>query len=231
MQRFEVIQPFLDLNKNSRYLEIGVEGGTTFHLINAEKKVAVDPIFRFNVPKNRITNSIEYHEITSDQYFGSISIDEKFDVIFVDGLHTNEQTTRDVLNAVEHLSANGVILIDDVIPSSYAASLEMQSDTAFYRELMELEKFDGDNWMGPVFRVVYFIAAFMQSFDYATIRENHGQTVMWRSIRSQPDCTDLTLEQIARMPFIDMLHRMEVLKVRPYPDILSHIASLAKMPK
>lgn len=223
MQRFEVLQPLINLFKDPKYLEIGVEGGITFHLVKAAKKIAVDPIFRFDVPEPRITDSVEYHEVTSDAYFGSLKRSDKFDVIFVDGLHTNEQTLRDLLNAIEHLSEDGVVVIDDVLPSSYAASLDVQADAEFFRNTVNRERFDGDNWMGPVYRVVYFIATFMQSFRYATITENHGQTILWRSIRPSPDGEDRTLESIARLSFIEMLHSMEVMNIMPYADILAEI--------
>lgn len=58
MLRSEVLQPLIDLSKRKRYLEIGVEGGITFQAICAEKKVAVDPIFRFDLPSERFTREI-----------------------------------------------------------------------------------------------------------------------------------------------------------------------------
>jgi hypothetical protein len=218
--RSEVLQPFIDLSAKRRYLEIGVEAGTTFHTLRAAKKVAVDPIFRFNVPEPRLTSSVEYQEVTSDEYFGALSRDEKFDVIYVDGLHTVEQTLRDLLNAVEHLDSDGVIVVDDVIPSSWGASLDLQSDAAFVRDKLATEKFDGENWMGPVFRVVYFVASVMQSFDYATIQDNHGQLVMWRGPRREVYRPDMTLDQIARVDFLDILKDMSVFRVMPHAEIM-----------
>lgn len=220
MLRSEVLQPFIDLSAGKRYLEIGVEAGTTFHTLRATKKVAVDPIFRFDVPEPRLTSAVEYQEVTSDAYFGALSRDEKFDVIYVDGLHTVEQTLRDMLNAVEHLAPEGVIVVDDVIPSSWGASLDLQSDAAFVREKLATEKFDGENWMGPVFRVVYFVASVMQAFDYATIQDNHGQLVMWRSPRREVYRPEMTLDEISSVDFLDILKDMSVFRVMPHAEIM-----------
>jgi hypothetical protein len=94
--RDAVLQGLLALFAAPSYLEIGVSKGVTFHRIQARRKVAVDPRFRFDVAAARKENpSASYHEVPSDVYFGTI-VDpgERFDVIYLDGLHTAEQTLR-----------------------------------------------------------------------------------------------------------------------------------------
>lgn len=221
MLRSEVLQPFIDISDNKTYLEVGVEGGTTFHAIKASKKVAVDPIFRFDVPTPRLSSAVEYHEVTSDAYFGKLKLSEKFDVIYLDGLHTVEQTLRDLLNAIEHLGPEGVIVIDDVLPTSWAASLDLQADATFVRSQLSTERFDGDNWMGPVFRLVYFVATFMQSFDYATLQENHGQLVMWRSVREGVNDPHLTVERLSRIEFLEVLKDKSDFRLMPHAEIMN----------
>lgn len=229
MLRSDVIQPFIDLSESKAYLEVGVEAGGTFHALRASKKVAVDPIFRFDVPSPALTSSFEYHEITSDDYFGRTPLSEKFDVIYLDGLHTVEQTLRDLLNAIERLRPNGVIVIDDVVPTSWAASLDLQGEAAFVRDLLPSERWDGANWMGPVFRLVFFIETFMQSFDFATVQDNHGQLIMWRSVRKRVSNQDMHLEQVARIEFIDLLKDKRPLRIMPHSEILDlYKAAIAK---
>jgi predicted O-methyltransferase YrrM len=71
-----------------------------------------------------VGDKVIYHKTISDIYFGELaSSDEKFDVIVLDGLHTFEQTLRDLLNSEAYLKPNGVVIIDDVMPNSYQASL------------------------------------------------------------------------------------------------------------
>jgi hypothetical protein len=53
---------------------------------------------------------------TSDEFFATLRPSKRYDVAFIDGLHTFEQTYRDVINTFAHLRS-GVILIDDTVPS------------------------------------------------------------------------------------------------------------------
>lgn len=126
MDRPDVIQGLLNLYSNPSYLEVGVNHGITFHAITAARKVAVDPKFNFDVPQARLRPggaTSDYHEVPSDDYFANRPAGDMFDVIFLDGLHTFDQTLRDLLNAMTCLKPTGAIVIDDVTPSSYAASL------------------------------------------------------------------------------------------------------------
>ncbi len=125
LPRHRAVNFLLSLYEEPRYLEIGIAKGETFHNVKATLKVAVDPKFGFDhVEAQRTNPGTTYHEVTSDVYFGKyIEATETFDVIYLDGLHTFEQTLRDLNNALEHLEPRGVILIDDVRPHTYVASL------------------------------------------------------------------------------------------------------------
>ena len=43
---------------------------------------------------------------------------KKFDLIFLDGLHTYEQTIKDIDNSLKILNERGVILIHDCLPKN-----------------------------------------------------------------------------------------------------------------
>jgi hypothetical protein len=62
---------------NGDYLEIGCQGNNLFDSVPATNKVGVDPVAGGTVRK------------TSDDFFRENQ--QKFDVIFIDGLHTYEQ--------------------------------------------------------------------------------------------------------------------------------------------
>lgn len=221
MLRETVLAGFLALHDEARYLEIGVHSGHTFHPLQAALKVAVDPDFQFEVPAQNVTKEVEYHEVTSDQYFGTIATPgKKFNVIYVDGLHTAEQTLRDVLNAVECLEDDGVIVVDDVIPSSYAASLPDFDDFDRVRKSIALEA-GGHAWMGDVYRVVFFVQTFMQGWEYAVVEENHGQLVMWRQRRSKVAHPERTIEWTGRIDLLTMIKNFEDMRRMPYADILA----------
>ena len=88
------------------YLEIGCRGDTTFNQVKAARKVGVDP------------RSGGTHRMTSDAYFKSS--DEKFDLVFIDGMHERAQVLRDFDNALARLNPNGTIVLHDCDPPSEA---------------------------------------------------------------------------------------------------------------
>ena len=52
--------------------------------------------------------------MTSDEFFKNNKL--FFDLIFLDGLHTYEQTIKDIDNSLNHLKKNGLIVIHDCLP-------------------------------------------------------------------------------------------------------------------
>jgi SAM-dependent methyltransferase len=226
LSRADVVQRLLDLFVKPRYLEIGVHLGLTFTQVKAATKVAVDPLFDFDYKNHREPHcTIEFHEVPSDTYFGSIvGPNELFDVVFLDGLHIAEQTVRDLLNAIAHLKPDGIILIDDVIPDSYHASLSDMGAVALVRNFLAERdtRWLGDEaWMGDIYKVPFFLKTFMQQYSYATILENHGQTLVWRQARAAEDIDGYTLEQVDRLAFKDLIRHFASLRVMPLDEILS----------
>ena len=48
--------------------------------------------------------------MTSDEFFEKYP-EEKFDVIFIDGLHHYDQCQKDTINALKKLNESGIILL------------------------------------------------------------------------------------------------------------------------
>ena len=223
MRRDEVVNHVLSLFTEPTYLEVGVNAGETFFKVNAEKKVAVDPHFVFDLNVARQDKRSDFFEITSDEYFFRNS-GQKFDVIYLDGLHTSDQIVRDLLNAIVLLKEKGVIVIDDVLPNSYHASLPDIYAATFVREKLYPTSTD-HSWMGDVYKVAYFIQSFLQQFSYATVADNHGQLVVWRQPRQISDA--ITLADVMSTSFerllmdgvtpnrISMSEIMKLLSTRP----------------
>jgi len=113
------------------YLEIGTRNKSKMNnLILARRVASVDP---------DPAAEPEYL-MTSDEYFAQH--DEKFDLIFIDGLHTGDQVKRDIDNALARLSPRGMILLHDLNPP-----------TAFHaREVYEVDgkfpNWNGTSWEG-----------------------------------------------------------------------------------
>lgn len=95
--RADVVQAVLSLYPDPHYLEVGVSRGATFHAVEAAQKVAVDPSFRFDIEAAAAEHpGATYFALTSDAYFGDVAgTGTRFDVIYLDGMHTVEQTLRD----------------------------------------------------------------------------------------------------------------------------------------
>lgn len=88
-----------------RYLEIGCAGNDLFDSVYSSHKIGVDPTRGGT------------HRTTSDEFFASNT--EKFDVIFIDGLHEYEQVHNDAVNALTCLNDGGWIAFHDFLPRSW----------------------------------------------------------------------------------------------------------------
>ena len=104
MQRFDIINNLIKEKGYKSHLEIGVQNGVCFENIVCEKKIGVDP--RANVP-------VDY-KMTSEAFFAQNK--ERFDCIFIDGLHTFEQSLKDFYNAWEVLNIGGAVVFHVTIP-------------------------------------------------------------------------------------------------------------------
>ena len=102
--RWDLIKYLIDKHKYSEYLEIGCNDDLLFSKIQIKNKIGVDPISGGNIRK------------TSDDFFKENV--NKFDIVFIDGLHTYEQVKKDILNSVNFLNKNGIILVHDCMPDS-----------------------------------------------------------------------------------------------------------------
>lgn len=215
MTRDKIVNTLAALFTRPRYLEIGVSKGATFDSVEAGRKVAVDPNFEFVLPRNP-PSGIAYYQCTSDEFFGQAAQDERFDVIFLDGLHTFEQTLRDLLNAIAVLAPGGVIVIDDVLPDSYHASI---ADHATSIQTRQASGCTSKSWMGDVYRLIFFIQTFLQPYDYATVA-GEGQAVVWRSPRPASELILRNVESVARIPFESTLLDREAFREKPLREIV-----------
>ncbi len=227
MHRHEVINTLLRLFESPSYLEVGVNRGETFFNVNASMKVAVDPKFLFDVAAATQNDpNCAFHEVPSDRYFSEI-IDHnlRFDVIYLDGLHTFEQTLRDFTNAIQFLKPRGVIVIDDVKPTSYQASLPDQLD-AFL--LKKYHSSHDNSWMGDTYKLVFFIETFFPTWQFRTLMENHGQAVVWRATKVRSDLPARTVREVANMQFIDFVKQSAALRLATMPQVVQDLTETSR---
>jgi hypothetical protein len=98
------------------YLEIGVDMAGCFNKVNCAYKIGVDPNSKFAT-----------HQIPSNHFFRLN--EDKFDLIFIDGLHTAEQVEEDIINTWEVLNKGGLIVVHDINPETEEAQSETRIST------------------------------------------------------------------------------------------------------
>jgi hypothetical protein len=226
LSRFEVVQSFLDLFECPAFLEIAVFQSDTFDRVAAPIKVLVDQNSVCEAT-NRIENlqKTRVFRLTSDQYFYENTHEQnKFDVIYIDGLHTFEQSLRDLLNSIACLNPNGVIIIDDIIPNSYVASLP---DLALVSRLRTQMGMQDVSWMGDVFKLVFLIQSSFQQYSYATVQENRGQLVLWPERRRASELVDRKIEHISRLEYSAVIEHEKLFNIRPCAEIVASVKANA----
>jgi hypothetical protein len=109
----QIIQMFIDKYNYKSYLEIGIELAINYNSIICNYKVGIDPKPECKFLAQNILT------MTSDEYFEmNNKVGEKYDIIFVDGLHTREQLIKDIYNAMYILNPNGTIIVHDCNPEN-----------------------------------------------------------------------------------------------------------------
>jgi glycosyltransferase involved in cell wall biosynthesis len=139
--RHDIINAFT--NKNNKYLEIGVEYGYTFNNTHFVSKTGVDPDPKFD--------NISLIKHTSNDYFKSINQNDKFDVIFIDGMHHYDNVKQDFINSLLHLNDNGIIFIDDCIPLNYNEQLITPISHYYENGILKY----GEEWTGTVWKFMH----------------------------------------------------------------------------
>lgn len=132
----QLLNALIEKHGLKSYLEIGVQStAQNFDKINAVTKIGVDPD----------CESIKVMPITSDKFFEFKNY--KFDLIFIDGLHTKEQVKRDFENSLRCLNDTGFIVIHDVLPENEQGTKVPRETKQWwgdvYKWAMQLPNYDG----------------------------------------------------------------------------------------
>jgi hypothetical protein len=114
INRTSIINHLIKKYDLKTYLEIGVSDGINLNKVIIPDKIGIDP-----EPTSECKLIKNMFLMTSDEYFEHISnSNKKFDIIFIDGLHLEEQVTKDIQNSLKHLNDNGFIIMHDCNPPS-----------------------------------------------------------------------------------------------------------------
>jgi len=156
MKRTDIINTLISKYGYKSYLEVGTQDPkSNFDLINVECKVSVDPF-----PKGEVT-----FIGTSNEYFESIDENSKFDIIFIDGLHHDDQVLKDIENSLNHLSDNGTIVCHDCLPTT---------------ELMQARDDHGGEWTGDVWKAIAELRIERIDLDIKVVDTDYGCGIIRR---------------------------------------------------
>ena len=177
IERSLIINKLIDTYGFEKYLEIGVDLGDNFLKINCKNKECVDPFIKSSnyegnkniyMPNEKdsviydyIEKNILTYKMYSDDFFKTT--DKKYDLIFIDGDHTEKQVTKDIENSLLALTENGRIVLHDSLPPYKEASLDNR---------------ESECWTGGVFRSILKLNTLYTGIKYYTINTDMGVCII-----------------------------------------------------
>jgi len=201
--------------KNYKYLEIGVADGTTLQSVNSRDKHGVDPFPLFNT--SRLPYGTTFDTATSNSYFDSISKDEKYDFIFLDGLHESNQLFLDFINAIKHISIPGWILIDDMVPSDSISAIPSMENSYKARGVAQSEGFP---WHGDCYKLFPTILNHFPKIEAFLIMYPDNPQLL---LRINQEVTSHEINQINLITETNFFEVFSSNKLKQYPIYIEEI--------
>lgn len=144
------------------YLEIGVYTGNNFVNINCENKESCDITNQYLKENIDIT-----YLMSSDDMFAQMDVDKKYDLIFIDGMHSEQNVDRDIINSLKHLNHGGFVCLHDTVVYRESAQVEYDKYSDRYGE------WNGSTWKS-ITKLQY------QNLEFYTIDNgDYGLTVIF----------------------------------------------------
>lgn len=150
MTRTELINSLITKYNYESYLEIGVntpeQPGYNWVGVNIPLKHGVDP------------NVDTTYKMTSDVFFEK-HISQKYDLIFIDGLHIFEQVYKDITNSLNYLKNNGTIVVHDCNPITEITQRRVRAS---------------DTWHGDVWKSIVKLRIENAELAISTVNTDEG---------------------------------------------------------
>ena len=188
-----ILQKIIDTKKYKSYLEIGCFNDDLFNKIKCEKKIGVDPYSGGTIRK------------TSDDFFNAN--DEKFDCIFIDGLHRYYQVKKDIDNSLKSLNENGIIILHDCLPNNY------------YEQAIPRSQYI---WNGDVWKAIIECRT-REDIDTYTINADFGLGVIFK--KKNTNMLNLNVSNFSKLKFSfyfnDYKKLMNLIEFEEFIEIIS----------
>ena len=125
--------------------------------------------------------------MTSDEFFKKNH--SYFDIIFLDGLHTYEQTIKDINNALKFLNDKGVIIVHDCLPKK----IWNQIVPRIY-----------GHWNGDVWKAIVHARTY-HDVDTYTLQADHGLGIILK--KNNTDILNLEIKSFKNLKFSQYFKR------------------------
>ena len=194
--RTDILNFIIHNYKFNTYLEIGVrDPNENFNNVIIKNKDGVDP---FPV------TPVKY-QVTSDLFFSDYVNNKKYDIIFVDGLHTSEQVYKDIKNSLMCLNDGGFIVIHDCNPTQ-------EYHTRTYAEYL----LHRGVWNGDVYKGFIKIKNELPEYSCFVIDEDYGCGI----ITKQPILNNKLKELTEDNWYFFNNNRNDLLQLTSYNDFI-----------
>lgn len=167
--RMDIINYMVRKHDYKSYLEIGCYDNACFDVIKVNHKIGIDPERGGTI------------RVSSDDFFKENK--EKFDLIFIDGLHTTEQVSRDIENSLMFLNEGGTIVCHDMNPLS---------------KLTQMIPRINNEWNGDGWRSWVNLKATRDDLSMFVIDTDYGVGIIRKGAQTPLDINcDITYENLA----------------------------------
>jgi hypothetical protein len=106
MNRAQIINKIIKKRKYVDYLEIGIKKGKCFKEVKCLNMTGIEP--------NPVWKDERLVYMTSDDFFRQNN--NRYDIVFIDGLHYHQQVLKDIENSLKCLNDGGVVVLHDCNP-------------------------------------------------------------------------------------------------------------------
>lgn len=209
LSRTTIIQHLINKSNYNVYVEIGVERGLNFFQINALLKIGIDPDFRIPGGFASLDN-VRFYPTNSNEFFKnppSEILNMGIDIAFVDGLHTYEQSLRDVENSLKYLNPNGVIVMHDCLPRNEADAMPTLEEAKKHPDFK-------NTWTGDVYKTILHLRSLRHDLYVCVIDTDFGIGII--KIGEPESMLALTAQEIANFTFSQLqADKEKLLNLKP----------------